>query len=331
VPDDLLDTLATRFRFGPGNVRAAVATAVATAAVRSGAGAAGAGDVATAARHLTGHRLDSLARRVEPACGWDDLVLPAPALTQLHELCQRVELGPRVWQDWGLERTTSRARGTTALFTGPPGTGKTMAGEVVAGELGLDMYAIDLSTVVSKYIGDTEKNLERIFATASDADVVLLFDEADALFGKRSEVHDAHDRYANVETAYLLQRMESFDGIAILATNLRANLDDAFTRRLQFIVDFPVPAEPERRRIWGIALPEELPLQDDVDLDRLARDVRFTGGNIRNAVLHAAFLAAAQDTAIGMRHLDEAVRRESLKMGRVVPSVAAAGADPGRE
>ena len=222
----------------------------------------------------------------------------------------------------GFGSKLSRGRGTAALFAGPPGTGKTMAAEVVAGDLGLDLCTIDLSAVVSKYIGETEKNLERIFSAAEDANAILFFDEADALFGKRSEVQDAHDRYANIEVAYLLQRMEQYDGIAILATNLRQHLDDAFTRRLAFVVDFPFPGDAERRQIWELAL-AGAPLAAGADLDRLARGFRLSGGSIRNAALQAAFLAAGDGTPIGMPHLQDAVRRELRKMGKVAPDTAA--------
>ena len=224
---------------------------------------------------------------------------------------------------WGFAGKLSQGRGCAALFTGPPGTGKTMAAEVIAGELGLDLFKIDLSTVISKYIGETEKNLERIFTAADRADAILLFDEADALFGKRSEVKDSHDRYANIETAYLLQRMEQYDGVAILATNQREHLDEAFTRRLQFVVDFPFPDDDQRRRIWEVCFPADAPVDPELDLVLLGRDFRMAGGNIKNAVLHAAYLAAARGSQIGMDELLQAVRREHQKMGKVL-----AHADP---
>jgi SpoVK/Ycf46/Vps4 family AAA+-type ATPase len=193
-----------------------------------------------------------------------------------------------------------------------------MSAEVIAGDLGLDLYAVDLATVVDKYVGETEKNLERIFAEAAGVNGVLLFDEADAVFGKRSEVKDAHDRYANVESAYLLQRMESFDGLAILATNLRANLDDAFTRRLDMILDFPNPDEEQRRALWDKCLGEALPRDDDLDLDYLARAFDVTGGSIRSIAVTAAYLAADSDERITMRHLTDAVQREYRKLGRLL-------------
>ena len=197
-----------------------------------------------------------------------------------------------------MAKKLSLGKGLNALFAGPPGTGKTMAAEVIAGELQLDLYKIDLSQVVSKYIGETEKNLDRIFTAAESANAILFFDEADALFGKRSEVKDSHDRYANIEIGYLLQKMEEYEGVAILATNLRQNLDEAFVRRMHFVVDFPFPDEEHRRRIWGVTFPREAPLGADIDFCALAREVRLAGGNIKNIALAAAFYAAADGRVI---------------------------------
>jgi AAA+ superfamily predicted ATPase len=329
VPAEVVDALASRFRFGDQQVAAAVTSA--TGAARLRAAATGppdaeptgptADELFAAARRQTGHRLADLARHVEPARTWTDLVLPGEVTAQLVQLCERVRLRERVAADWGHAGTTWAGRAVTALFTGPPGTGKTLAAEVVAGELGLDLFTIDLASVVSKYIGETEKNLERLFSAASEADAVLFFDEADALFGKRSQVHDAHDRYANIETAYLLQRMEQYDGIAVLATNLRRHLDDAFTRRLQFIVDFPFPDDQHRERIWRARLPAGAPVAAAVDCSQLGRDFRLSGAGISNAVVHAAFLAAADRRAVGPDDLATAARRELEKSGKVAPSV----------
>ncbi len=316
---ELAETLAGRFAFGPARIAEAVASAV------SAAGPSGdptAGEVFAAARRQTSQRLSTLARRIEPASSWADVVLPPDTTLQLEELCARVGLRSTVLNEWGFDQKLLRGRGTSALFTGPPGTGKTTAAEVVAGELGLDLFSIDLSAVISKYIGETEKNLEKIFTAAADADAILMFDEADALFGKRSEVHDAHDRYANVETSYLLQRMEQYEGIAILATNLRQNLDEAFTRRLQFIVEFPFPDEELREGIWRVCFPAGAPLAGQLDFAGLARDFRLSGANIRNAALHAAFLAAGRGEPIGMPHLRQAIHREFQKLGRVRPDLA---------
>jgi SpoVK/Ycf46/Vps4 family AAA+-type ATPase len=337
APADL-DALAGRFRFGPGQIEDAVLTAITAARRRIAADGQDAADdtspqptreeLFAAARGQTGHELAALTRKLEPASGWDDIVLPADTLAQLHELCDRVAHRQRVMGDWGFDRKLSRGKGISALFAGPPGTGKTMAAEVIARELGLDLFKINLSTVISKYIGETEKNLERVFEAATNADAILLFDEADALFGKRSEVRDSHDRYANIEIAYLLERMEQYDGLAILATNLRQHLDDAFTRRLQFVVEFPFPDETERRRIWQVCFPAEAPRDPAIDLERLAREFRLSGGNIKNIVLAAAFLAAAERAPISMRHLLHATRREHQKMGRVL-SEAELGLDSG--
>ena len=236
----------------------------------------------------------------------------------LEMICATIRQRPRVYDEWGFDRKLAMGKGVIALFSGPPGTGKTMAAEIIAHDLGLDLYRIDLSAVVNKYIGETEKNLERIFREAQYSDAILFFDEADALFGKRSEVKDAHDRYANIETAYLLQRTEEYDGLVILATNLQKNMDEAFLRRLHFAVEFPEPEEAERLRIWERTFPREAPREADLDLALLARKFKISGGNIRNIVLGAAFLAAEENTPIAMRHLSRAVVHEMRKMGRLV-------------
>jgi SpoVK/Ycf46/Vps4 family AAA+-type ATPase len=217
-----------------------------------------------------------------------------------------------------MRRGGGRGRGITSLFAGDSGTGKTMSAEVIAGDLGLDLYTVNLATVVDKYVGETEKNLERIFAEAGGVNAVLLFDEADAIFGKRSEVRDAHDRYANIESAYLLQRMETFDGLAILATNLRANIDDAFTRRLDAIVDFPAPTEDLRLALWDRCLAPPLPRSDDLDLSFCARAFELSGGNIRSAAITAAYLAAGKGGEVGMAEVIAAVQTEYRKLGRLV-------------
>jgi len=215
--------------------------------------------------------------------GWVDLVLPPNVFSHLHELVARARNRPKVLEEWNLRPGGGRGRGIAALFAGDSGTGKTMSAEVVAFELGLDLYTVNLATVVDKYVGETEKNLERIFSEADGVNGVLLFDEADALFGKRSEVKDAHDRYANIEVAYLLQRMETFDGLAILSTNLRANVDEAFARRLDSVVDFPMPDAPYRRVLWDTSLGKAIPRADDVDLPFLADRFELSGGNIRRS------------------------------------------------
>jgi AAA+ superfamily predicted ATPase len=275
-----------------------------------------AADLFAAARAHSGSQLGALARKVRPTYRWDDLILPSEGLAQLRDIRDRVGRRRQVLGEWGFERTLALNQGVCALFAGASGTGKTMAAEIISGELGLDLYTIDLATVVSKYIGETEKNLARIFGAAETANAVLFFDEADALFGKRSEVRDAHDRYANIEIAYLLQRMEQYDGVAILATNLRQNVDNAFLRRLQFIVEFPMPDQEHRARMWREFLPREAPV-DTIDFEFLAREFRLSGGNIRNIVVSAAYLASANGGRIGMSHLMRAAWREHQKIGRV--------------
>lgn len=282
-------------------------------------------DLFAAARGQTGTELASLARKIESAQTWDDLVLPEDAMEQLREIVLRVVHRDRVLSEWGFDRKLSSGKGVNALFAGSSGTGKTMAAEVIANELGLELYKIDLAGVVSKYIGETEKNLERIFNAAEHANAILFFDEADALFGKRSEVHDAHDRYANIEVAYLLQRMEQYEGISLLATNLRQNMDEAFVRRLAFIVQFPVPNAESRHRIWKGIWPTRIAFNDDVDLESIARQFKLSGGNIKNIALAAAFHAAEDGGRVSMSHLLRATRREFQKMGKVLPELNLGG------
>ena len=278
------------------------------------AAAADGGRLGPAVRRLAGGHLDGVAVRIRPRRGWDDLILPAEESAQLRELAGRHRGRDIVYGRWRFRPAPST--GVVALFAGPSGTGKTLAAEVVAGQLGLDLYKIDLSAVVSKYIGETEKNLERIFGAAAAGDLVLFFDEADALFGKRSEVSDAHDRYANIEVAYLLQRLETYEGLVVLATNLQRNIDPAFLRRISVAIDFVMPEERERRQIWARAFPSTAPVSD-LDLDFLARQFKITGGVISNAALGAAFLAAADDSPITMRHAVLSVKREFQKLGRL--------------
>ncbi|WP_046779463.1 ATP-binding protein [Streptomyces yangpuensis] len=275
-------------------------------------------DLRSAVRAQNGAGLARLARRVEPAVGWDDLVLPAPTHRRLRDLAVRARHRDQVLGQWGMRPGGGRGRGVIALFAGSSGTGKTMSAEVVAADLGMDLYVVDLSTVVDKYVGETEKNLERIFTEASAVNAVLLFDEADAIFGKRSDVKDSHDKHANMESAYLLQRMESFDGIAILTTNLRANLDEAFTRRLDVIADFPVPDAVQRRALWERCLGDRLPRADDVDLGFCADRFELAGGSIRACAVTAAYFAAASGEPLTMRQVMTAVAQEYRKLGRLV-------------
>lgn len=269
------------------------------------------------ARAENGSALDRLARRVEPVVGWDDLVLPEAVLLALQEVALRAKHREKVLGDWAMRPGAGRGHGVAALFAGDSGTGKTMSAEVVAQDLGLDLYVVDLATVVDKYVGETEKNLERIFTAAAGVNGVLLFDEADAVFGRRSEVKDAHDRYANIESAYLLQRMETFDGLAILATNLRANIDEAFTRRLDVVVDFPLPDASHRSVLWDRCLGRALRRAADLDLAFLGKAFELAGGAIRSAAVTAAYLAADDGGTVTMRHLVTAVQREYRKLGRL--------------
>jgi SpoVK/Ycf46/Vps4 family AAA+-type ATPase len=263
---------------------------------------------------LAGGHLESLAVRVRPRRSWEDLILPADQMLQLRELAGRYRDRDTVHGSWGFPALPST--GVVALFAGPSGTGKTLAAEVVAAGLGLDLYKVDLSAVVSKWIGETEKNLSRIFDAAAAGDLVLFFDEADALFGKRSEVTDAHDRYANIEVAYLLQRLETYDGLVVMATNLQRNIDAAFLRRISVAVDFTPPDEDQRRAIWRRAFPAAAPVSD-LDLDFLARQFKVTGGVIANAARTAAFLAAAPGGPITMDHVMLGLKREFQKLGRM--------------
>ena len=267
-----------------------------------------------AARSQARPRLGELAERLRPLATWHDLVLPEAETRLLHQIATQVCHRFTVNQSWGFADKSARGLGISALFAGVSGTGKTMAAEVLANELQLDLYRIDLSQVVSKYIGETEKNLRRVFDEAEEGGAILLFDEADALFGKRSEVKDSHDRYANIEVGYLLQRMEAYRGLAILTTNMKDALDAAFLRRLRFIVHFPVPGADAREAIWRRTFPDATPVQD-LDYARLAK-LNMAGGNIRNIALHGAFLAARTGGPVTMAHLLEAAHTESAKLQR---------------
>jgi hypothetical protein len=285
--------------------------------------AARAADRATDARTLwdvcqqqVSWRIDDLAQRITTRQQWDDLVLEADPTAQLREISAQVALRARVYEHWGFAARLTRGRGITALFAGPSGTGKTMAAEILAGELGLELYRIDLAGVVSKYIGESEKNLRRVFDAAEQSGAILFFDEADALFGKRTDVKDSHDLYANIQVNYLLQRMEDYAGLAILATNRKTALDRAFLRRLRFVVDFPFPDAASRERIWRNAFPPATPI-GRIDFEFLSR-LEIAGGNIRNIALGAAFLAASDGGAIEERHVMHAVRREYAKIQKLV-------------
>ncbi len=317
-PDVALAGVAARFALPAGQIAGAARMAGARARSRPpGEQVVDAHDLNWAARARSSHALQTLAQKVEPKYHWADIVLPGAVLRQVHEVYNAVKYRHVVYGAWGFEQKLALGKGLNSLFSGPSGVGKTMAADILAHELGLDLYKIDLSTVVSKYIGETEKNLSAIFAAAQASNAILFFDEADALFGKRSEVKDARDRYANIETAYLLQKMEEYDGVAILATNLYSNVDDAFARRLHHLIEFPFPDARHRERMWRQVFPAATPLAEDVDFAFLARQFELSGGNIRNVALSAAFMAAEADRPVAMQDLVVGVARELQKMGRL--------------
>ncbi len=313
-----IDSILQQFDFGPKAIAQAVAAAKGRATMRSPGDGAGltADDLWQACREQAGGDLGHLGQRIISCYTWQDIVLPKDVFRQLQEIVAQVANRPQVYERWGFGARLSRGGGISALFAGPSGTGKTMATEIMANHLKLDLYRIDLAGVVSKYIGETEKNLRKVFDAAEQSGAILFFDEADALFGKRTEVKDSHDRYANIEVSYLLQRMEDYRGLAILATNRKSALDEAFLRRLRFLVDFPFPDADSRRRIWQKVFPAEAPLEQ-LDYAALAR-LEIPGGNIRNISLNAAFLAASEPASIGMPHVMHAVRREYAKINKLI-------------
>jgi hypothetical protein len=318
MPDVDLAELADRFCLTSRQIAAAASRAYAQAAVFGDNGRVQRSDLFASCRAESSTALSGLAECIQSIHTWDDLVLPPSIKSQLHYLEYWVRCRHIVYDEWGYDQRVMLGRGLAVLFSGPSGTGKTMAAGILARRLQLDLYRVDLSTVVSKYIGETEKNLSRIFNAAETANAILFFDEADALFGKRSEVKDAHDRYANIEVSYLLQRMEAYDGLAILATNFRQNLDQGFARRLHATIEFPFPQASDRERIWRRLLPGSVPQTKDIDLSYLAHQFALSGGNIKNCVLTAAFAAAAEGTPIAMRHLVQAVARELEKLERPI-------------
>jgi len=314
-----LEEVASTFRLSGGQIRDAAATARSLARSRQPADPqVTSADLHAACRLQSNRKLAQLAQKITPHYTWDDIVLPADQLAQLREIADQVRYRALVYDTWGFDAKLAMGKGINVLFSGPPGTGKTMAADVLAGTLGVDLYKIDLSVVVSKYIGETEKNLSRIFAEARTSNAILFFDEADALFGKRTQVRDAHDRYANVEISFLLQKMEEYEGLVILATNMRQNMDEAFVRRLHFMVELPLPGAADRRRIWEQIWPSATPRDVELDLGDLAERVEVAGGNIRNIALSSAFLAAADGGIVSMRHVVAAVRREYQKIGKVL-------------
>lgn len=313
---EISDALAVKFRLSSGQIAIAFRRAAHALAGTNADARAWRAQLHTAAAQISSPHLGALARKVKPLYQWEQLVLPAKKKELVRDVVRHVQQRRKVMEEWSFNSLMSRGKGITVLFSGPPGTGKTMAAEVIANALQMDLYRIDLASVVSKYIGETEKNLSRIFREAEYSDAILFFDEADALFGKRSEVKDAHDRYANIEINYLLQQIESFEGVVVLATNMRQHLDEAFLRRIQIVVEFPVPAREDRLRIWRQSFPREAPLDPDVDFNFLARQFELAGGHITNIALWAALLAAEEGSSIAMRHCVRATRRELEKIGR---------------
>jgi SpoVK/Ycf46/Vps4 family AAA+-type ATPase len=267
--------------------------------------------------------LESLAQKIESSVSWDDIVLPESQIKILKEIAVHLKQSYKVYDTWGFKNKSSRGMGITALFSGSSGTGKTLAAEILANELQLDLYRIDLSSVVSKYIGETEKNLKKVFDTAEESGAILLFDEADALFGKRSEVKDSHDRYANIEVSYLLQRMELYRGLAILTTNLKSSLDTAFLRRIRFVLQFPLPDFKQRTEIWQNIFPKKVPLEK-LDINKLAK-LNLTGGNIQNIALNAAFIAADKNENVSMKHLLHASKNEYVKLEKTLTDMEIQG------
>ncbi len=316
--DDAVAAVADNFALDAGQIQAAAATLPHQRALDPAPPPLPThADLARAARGQVDLRLDRLALRVETLHSWDDLVLPPATLDAVRTVAGAVRTRHVVYRQWGFGPRVGAGQGLKVLFAGASGTGKSMAAGVIARDAGLDLYRIDLSAVVSKYIGETEKNLEAIFRGAHGANVLLFFDEADALFGKRSEVKDAHDRYANIETSYLLQRLEQHAGAVILASNLSQNMDDAFGRRMHYVVEFPLPDAAQRERLWRGIFPAGAPLDPGVDLDFLARQFAVPGGDIQTVALDAAFLAAQDGRVITMQHLARAMARQLRKQGRV--------------
>jgi hypothetical protein len=313
-----MSRLADTFQFGARRIRQTINLATGFAALRDPSRPQPTTqDLLDAGRELTAPQVGRFVVQIKPRYCWDDIALPPDKMRQLRSIAAWIQFRRRVHEDWGFGRKLSRGKGLNVLFTGPSGTGKTMAAEILAHELSLELLQIDLSSVVSKYIGETEKNLSSIFREAEQSQALLFFDEADSLFGKRTEVKDAHDRYANIEVNYLLQRVEQYEGVVILATNLQRNLDDAFLRRIKEVVDFPFPDDALRERIWRSHFPAEAPKEDDIDFRFLAAQFDVPGGSIKNIVLSAAFLAAEEGRVIKMSDLIMATKSELRKEGKL--------------
>lgn len=318
VASSELAALADRFALTPGQISSAVAAAAdAQALSYLDLNSADASMLFEAARAQSDQSLGNLAVKVKTIHSWDDLILPRLTLQRVKEIAAAIRHRHVVYSEWGFEKRIAAGLGLKVLFSGASGTGKTMTAGVIARDLGLDLYKIDLSGIVSKYIGETEKNLDRIFRAAQCSNAILFFDEADALFGKRSEVKDAHDRYANIEVAYLLQKIEEYEGVVILASNLSKNIDEAFSRRMHYVVEFPLPDEAHREHLWRGMFPAQVPLGEDVDFRFLARQFPIPGGDIRNVALEAAFLAVQDGKIVTMKQLATALARQMIKQGKI--------------
>lgn len=311
------DWLAGRYRLTPGQIKGALEAAAALARWRGLKGIDG-DCLAQGCRRQFRHTLGERAQKVEAVFTWEELILPDNSKRLLRSACDQMRYRRQVYGSWGFGAKLNYGAGLSMLFSGPPGTGKTMAAQIVAGELGLELYKVDLSAVVSKYVGETEKNLSEIFREAARSQAVLFFDEADVLFGKRTEVKDAHDKYNNMEAAYLLQKIEEYPGVSVLATNFLQNFDEAFKRRLRFIIEFPFPDAGYRLLLWRSVFPGQTPVEPDVDWDYLAGQFELSGSSIKNVAVNAAFLAARAGTAVGMPQLLTALRRELFKSGKVL-------------
>jgi SpoVK/Ycf46/Vps4 family AAA+-type ATPase len=317
--EEQLETVASRYAFTGGVIQRAASRAASSARLRDpDAPAVTLDDLGDAARLMFSHRLGSMAQRIPTGFSWDDLVLPKDTMDALKEVVRFGRHRAYLLEEWGFAKKLPYGRGMSAILAGPPGTGKTMVAQLLARELGYDLYRIDLSQVVNKYIGETEKNLARIFDEAESSHAVLFFDEADSLFAKRTEVKSSNDRYANLEVNYLLQRMETYDGVTLLATNLEQGLDEAFKRRVRFSVQFELPEEPERALLWRSMFPPAVPLAPDIDWELMARKFEMAGGYIKKAALRAALIAVEAKRAVTNADLMEAARLEYREMGRVI-------------
>ncbi len=312
-----LNALANEFKFSGGQITEAIRIACRLSGERNPASAVlSIEDLFKGCKAQSNEKLSSFALKTNLHYRWGDIILQKDTLEHLREISGFIKHKGKVHSDWGFEKKLSLGKGLNILFSGPSGTGKTMAAEILANEAQLDLYKIDLSSLVSKYIGETEKNFKKIFEEAETSNSILFFDEADALFGKRSEVKDSHDRYANIETAYLLQKMEEYEGIVILASNFKNNIDEAFLRRIHFLTEFPLPDDKLRERIWRNIFPKETPTDSEIDFGFLSK-FKITGGNIKNIALNAAFLAASDSSAVKMDHIIKATKREFQKMGKL--------------